>query len=149
MVRVVHDIKTTHTCRTARRVSSKGVVWAAVGVAALWLHEPGGTDVSQPSCMTGRRDLSLSTPQSQPGEGAGPLAPVLDGLLSFCLLPSFFPPLKKATEPAGTSSAEYRMRPAAVLSKSGGAAETCLPPAGCRDILLKVVKRRPAEVPLT
>lgn len=38
-----------------------------MGVAGAVQHEPGGTDVSQPSCMTGRCDLSLSKAHSQPG----------------------------------------------------------------------------------
>jgi hypothetical protein len=47
-------------------------LWVLMGVTGgVVQHEPGGTDVPQPSCMTSRCDLSLSTPQGQPGEGVG------------------------------------------------------------------------------
>lgn len=71
---------TTHACPAQDARATKAWCGQVVGVAGVVQHEPGGTDVSQPSCMTGRCDLSLLTPQSQPGEGVGSLAPVLDGL---------------------------------------------------------------------
>lgn len=66
-----HDIKTTHTCRTARRVSSRGVVWVLL---RWWLHEPGGTDVSQPSCMArSSRPVAVRRPRANQEQGQGHL----------------------------------------------------------------------------
>lgn len=68
MICVVHQPRTP-AVQDAR--ATKAACGQAVGVAGVAQHEPGGTDVSQPSCMTSRCDLSLSTPKSQPGEGVG------------------------------------------------------------------------------
>lgn len=93
----------------------------AVGVAGVVQHEPVGTDVSQPSCMTGRCDLSLSTAQSQPGEGVG--ATCSGSRRSFVFLP--FPILSCAGR--RRPSQQVHPVPSAICTEQSGLGSQAMP----------------------
>lgn len=115
MICVVHQPRTP-AVQDAR--ATKAACGQAVGVAGVAQHEPGGTDVSQPSCMTSRCDLSLSTPKSQPGEGVGATCSGSRRSLFFFFFVLSHPlyPLKNATEPAGASSTGVLYAPSSLVS---------------------------------